>query len=520
MLQNSFEEKVNRTYIYTIAILIVCTIGITLRLFIIQHAGWKIDYDEAMIGLLTRRVLSGELVAFVPGQPTLGSIEAYLLTPLFTLFGDNIYTFRSYSILVNVGYIASCMYLGRMVGDKYTALLAGLFAAVAPAYMIVTGLKTWGATIETIVAGNMLFIGIAKTIDSNSKKWALVSGITGGILFWNSPLSVYYLLPAGFIALYHYRKTVPLTLYSIGGFFFGSLPLWIHNILNDFETFRVILDESSVRGVSRLDTLIDILTRQYPKIITGYEAWLTPNPLLLVIAAVTYSLGLIFLIYKAIAKKNKVALLLTTMLMIIPLIYTQSGYGAAAFNAYSVDATGRYLLMLHSALPIGVAILIRSLPKYLGLPIGIILLITNIAGIALTNSAWAFDSPYYNRQPDNILEITEYLTENEYLYVWTDVGIAQPLMMYSSGEIHAADYHDYYHGGIQRFPEIFDRVYMAENPIFLVPIIPGQTDTPIARELDANNIEYEVIYMDKIAIYIPRERISPETVIDGLGLQY
>ena len=34
-----------------------------------------LDYDEAMIGLLTMRVLRGEFPVFIPAQATLGAVE-------------------------------------------------------------------------------------------------------------------------------------------------------------------------------------------------------------------------------------------------------------------------------------------------------------------------------------------------------------------------------------------------------------------------------------------------------------
>ena len=64
------QRTFNPTYTYLITILLICTIGIVLRVFLIQSANWKVDYDEAMIGLLTRQALEREFMAFVPGQPS------------------------------------------------------------------------------------------------------------------------------------------------------------------------------------------------------------------------------------------------------------------------------------------------------------------------------------------------------------------------------------------------------------------------------------------------------------------
>ena len=298
------------------------------------------------------------------------------------------------------------------------------------------------------------------------------------------------------------------------------MPLWIHNVSHSWESFTTVLEATSVRGVSRLDTLIDITVNQYPKLVTGYEAWFTANIATTIVALLFYTAGILALLFLGFRECNKVAILLTLMSLTIPLIYMQSGYGADAFNQFSVDATGRYLLMIHSALPVGIAALAVYLPKKMTTLIIGTLIITNLIGAVLTNANWAFDSPYYNRQPDNMQEIVSYLVEEGYTHVWTDVGIAQPLMVYSGGEIQASDFYDYYVGGIQRFPDIFDEVYASDNAIFLVPIISGQIDSPLSQELEKNQIEFEVVYLDSIAIYIPEHRVEPLTIIDGLGLQY
>src|SRR5690606_18631606 len=72
---------------FSIWMLIAVVIGILIRLALIIPSGWRMDYDEAMVGLLGLRVLRGEFMAFIPAQATLGAIEPYLLAPLFGLLG-------------------------------------------------------------------------------------------------------------------------------------------------------------------------------------------------------------------------------------------------------------------------------------------------------------------------------------------------------------------------------------------------------------------------------------------------
>ncbi len=50
--------------------------GVLLRLALIVRSGWRIDYDEAVVGLLGLRVLHGERMAFLPASADLGRVRS------------------------------------------------------------------------------------------------------------------------------------------------------------------------------------------------------------------------------------------------------------------------------------------------------------------------------------------------------------------------------------------------------------------------------------------------------------
>jgi hypothetical protein len=518
------SESISRKR-WLILITLICIAGVTLRLYLFFQAEFKIDYDEAMIALNARHFLfEGKLEAFVPGQSTLANIEAFLLAPFFLLIGPNIYAVRAYSLVITIMYIITSTLLGQEIKGKKAGLIAGLLAAIAPAYLLVTGTKVWGTTIETIVLGNLLFIAMNKMAQKpNTQAWAIISGLSAGLMFWCSWLSFYYLIPVFFVGVWkqkHIRQWLPVI---IATFIIGSLPLWLHNLIHNFDSLQTVLGQTQDRGVSRIDTAIKLATEQYPVLLTGFSAWASIPAWANITAIGIYTSGLVALGYHSIKTRHAAGLLCLGLLITLPLLYIQSGYARSGFNTYGVDSTGRYLLMLHSILPIGIAVLIEYMrPRLLQIGIILMILISNLVITLSIKTSWAFDSPYYNRQPEprQLGEVTNYLLEHEIYFIWTDVGIAQPLMFMSREQIIAADYHDYIVGGIPRFPEALQAVWAADQTAYLVAIIPNQENTPLSRSLDQLGVTYETQDFGNIRLYIPQTLVNPEDVIQGLGLQY
>ncbi len=512
-------------YTFSIFLAAITVVGVVFRLWLMLQANLKLDYDEAMIGLMARDIAAGNWYgAFVPAQPTLGSAEAWLLAPWLQLTGTSRVAFRLYALLTAAAYILSSAWLGWACFRSHrAALVSALAASLAPAYILVAGAKTWGFTIETLILGNILII-LTQLASQRTHKWAAVgAGLCAGVMFWNTWLSLYYLLPVALFWLLHpgTRRQVPLVMLT---FFLGSAPFWLHNLQSNFESFGVILGENSERSaplgiITKLRLFIeDHFTQQ----VTGFPAWSPAFPLLQLLAVGLYAAGCGLLGLRALQTRWPALLLTASLLVTVPLIYLLSTYSDDAMLArlYGVDATGRYVVMLHSVFPIAVAALLLLRPRLVRVIAVTAVIVLNVFIAVQMNPSRAFDSPYYQRQPDTLAPVIDLLLENNITHIWTDVGIGQPLMFYTDYQILAADYYDTASGGLARFPTAYNAVENSQQAAYVVPIIPGQTDTPLNRALDAEAITYAVHYLDSIAVYIPAEHVHPSQIADGLGAQY
>ncbi len=510
---------------YLLILTAITILGVLFRLWLMLQANLKLDFDEAMIGLLARDIAAGRWYgAFVPAQPTLGSAEAWLLAPLLQVAGVSRGAFRLYALAMAAAYILSSAWLGwACFHTRRAVLVSALAAAFAPAAMLVTGAKTWGFTVETVILGSVL-IALTQLASQRAHRWAAVgAGLCAGLMFWNSWLSAYYLLPVGLFWLAHpgTRRQTPLALLA---FFVGSAPFWLHNVQFDFESVRGILgaDRAQSEPVGLRNKLTILFTEQLPDQVTGFMAWTPAVPLVRVLVAGLYGGGAALLAWRALQWRTPALLLTASLLLTIPVIYVLSTYSDDAIIArlYGVDATGRYLTMLHSVLPIGIAAFVTLKNRWLSAGAVTAVITLNIFVAAQINASSAFDSPYYNRQPDDLDPVIELLLAENITHVWTDIELGRPLMFYTDRRILAADYLDQLEGGLARFPREDAAVRDSRDIAYVVPIIPGQTDTPLSRALDAEGAAYEVHYLDSIAVYIPVTYVPPARVRDGLGLQY
>ncbi|HVO68458.1 MAG TPA: hypothetical protein VMT24_00345, partial [Aggregatilineaceae bacterium] len=220
--------------------------------------------------------------------------------------------------------------------------------------------------------------------------------------------------------------------------------------------------------------------------------------------------------------------MLALVAICLPSIYIASGYGNRALNEFGFDATGRYVLMIHSALPIGAAALCARLVRcrrWLRVPAAAILtsvVALNLLGAARSLPTQVFTSPYYTRQPATLQPLIRFLDEQGIRHVWTDVGIAHVLMFETHERILAADWYDIYGAkGLVRFPDVPLKIKAARRVAFVEVILPGQTNTRFEQAFRASGIPHTDTHVaPDLLVIIPLAPLDPAVVGDGLGYQF
>lgn len=511
--------------------------GLALRLLLLIEAHWRYDYDEGMVGLQVLRILRGARPIFHPGQPYLAALESYLITPLFAGFGANGVTLKLVPCLLSGVYVLTTGWLGTLAYNARIGALSALLAAGSPAYLLVVGTKTWGATAETLVLGNLALISTCIAIDARrsarTRDRALIAlAFCGGVGFWVSWLIVFYGVPVLLVLLWRAGPGLMRRRWHLlVAFALGSLPLWAYNLTHDFATFRYLLADQGDTWANARAVLHHLSTDLAPRLVSGDPRWkLLSWPAIWGLQLV-YEGGLIALIVLVWrggwpeAQRGARALL-ALFVVTVPVLYVLSGYGNHALNPFGFDATGRYLLMIHSALPIGAAALAVTLSRSrLRLPAAALIACTialNLLGAARIAPAQVFVSPYYTRQPATLRPLIALLDSLRIRHVWTDVGVAHVLMFETNERILAADWYDIYGAkGIVRFPEVPRAIARAQRVAYVEVVLPEQRIAPLEVAFQRAGVPYRAFRpTPHLLVIVPLAPLNPAILGDGMGYQF
>lgn len=285
--------------------------SIILRLIIIYTKYHGINSDNAILGLMAKHILQGELPVFFYGQPYMGSLEAYIIAFFFLIFGISTNTMCLTMIFITTLGIVSAYFLGKEIKDRTLGLYAMLIASLPPIYTFWHGLAASGGYPETLLFGNILLILTLKITKTYKARYYILMGLISGVAFWTHMVIAYYLLPIAVFLLINEKSRqksgkkilffrAPLLV--IPTFIIGSLPLWFYNIKNDFDTFKLPVSKNLFGGLADfLNTYPSLIAHEHPAL---------PYYILLSI----YIISFLFLITK---QKGHRALFLMLFLSII-----------------------------------------------------------------------------------------------------------------------------------------------------------------------------------------------------------
>jgi 4-amino-4-deoxy-L-arabinose transferase-like glycosyltransferase len=242
-------------------------------MLILAAAGWKIllltmdvlpfNSDEAIVALMARHILRGERPVFFYGQSYMGSLDAYLVSLGFAVFGQKVVVIRLVQTLLYLCTILTTALIARRYfGSNRVALLAVALLAIPPVNVTLYTTVSLGGYGEVLLIGNLLLlVGMTLIQESDCHKtrnhqaktsgkeavigWgflqgmAFLFGLLTGIGFWINTLTLVYAVPVGIAWLWTLRPKrsrqqaaeAAWMLFCAGiGFFAGSAPWWVHAI--------------------------------------------------------------------------------------------------------------------------------------------------------------------------------------------------------------------------------------------------------------------------------------------------
>ncbi len=358
-------------------VLLILGLGAYLRYLYLLTPG--LDSDQAVVGLMAKHILQGELPIFYYGQPYLGSLEAFWVALNFKLFGMSTFVLDMSIAELSMVYFLVIYGFARSIFGNWVGLATLLYVVVAPFYLEYHYVLARGAYIELLILGT-LFLWLLYDLfyrDGWKRKpllYGLAIGFLGGIMWWLHPMSVYYIL-TGIILLLLYSKKFLLTRYMLVAvimFFVGSFPFWWWHYERHFHMLGFLLHEGSPHYWR---SFLNMWGFQIP-ILLGLYKWPTTAsqiPFLSKVLFVFFIIAVVWMLesFKAgwqqsndeVNGKRLVALFIT----VVTLVYVSSGWGEDRFP--------RHLIPVFSVVPVIIAYFSWKLSRVSGvLSVSILLL--------------------------------------------------------------------------------------------------------------------------------------------------
>ena len=153
--------------------------------------GLPVSNDDAILLLMGRHVLKGELATVLWNQPYNGALDAYLLAPLVAFLSHHA-AYRLYQLVCATLLVLLAGLLARRLGGRVAGWAAALLAAWGTPYMaLMTATGPPPNFLMPLVTGFPLLAALAAVEGRGFGRPALLGlGLVCGLAVWNSSLAI------------------------------------------------------------------------------------------------------------------------------------------------------------------------------------------------------------------------------------------------------------------------------------------------------------------------------------------
>lgn len=326
--------------------------AVGLKAILVLSGSVPFNGDEAIVGLMASHILEGETPVFFYGQAYMGSLDAWLVSLAFRMFGRSVESIRLVQGGLYLGYLFSVWWLGKLwFRDPRVGGTAALLSSLPPVLLTTYTTASLGGYGEVLVLGNILlalgYLVIFGDHQKNGWSWLLLGGV-GGMAFWALGISGIYILTIGVVGLWVLRwKFWRYYLVAGVGFFAGSSPWWLYNLNHDWEALRVLLSPG-FEGFTLFEKFLGLIFIGLPGLVGMRPPW-TSIFFPWVLAGLIFSFYLIVVVFVYINREEARsgfreggAIIQSVFVVVFFVVFILSSFG--------FDATGRYLLPLYQPL--------------------------------------------------------------------------------------------------------------------------------------------------------------------------
>jgi hypothetical protein len=251
---------------YGLLAILIIAFATLLRISLIA-LGWPhSNSDEGTMGLMALHILSkGEHPIFFYGQNYMGTLEAYLGSVFFFLFGPSLFSLRLGSLLFFALFLVNMYLLTSLLFSQKLALITLIILSLGSSIMLDTELVALGGYPELLFFGSLSLLlasWLAISYDrylsprTNWKRFLAYTcwGLVGGLGFWSDFLMLGFIVLSGLLLLlFCWKELLKCAfLFLFLGLVVGSMPLIIYNLnappnLNTLIVIKYLHDNGSLQ---------------------------------------------------------------------------------------------------------------------------------------------------------------------------------------------------------------------------------------------------------------------------------
>ena len=219
-----------------IGVALVGAAGIALRVWVYRSALGAPDSDEAIVGLMARHALHGDLTVFYWGQPYGGTQEALLTAPVVGVAGMHLLALRTVTLVLGAVAAALVWLVGRRtVGEPIAAVAAALYW-VWPPFDVMWLVHERGFYGSDVVYCLLLLLLALRIAESPTRVRVAVFGFVLGLAFWQTAQIVPIALPVVAWTIWRAPRCLRHAWSGLAAAAVGALPWLVWNATHDWAS--------------------------------------------------------------------------------------------------------------------------------------------------------------------------------------------------------------------------------------------------------------------------------------------
>jgi hypothetical protein len=293
-------------------------IALGIKLWLLLAGVVPFNADEAVVALMARHILGGDMPIFFYGQAYMGSLDAILVAAAFRLLGSSVWAIRFIQIgLYLLTILTTALLSWKLSGVWKVGVITAIILAVPTINMTLYTTVSLGGYGEMLLIGNLILlltiriVNEINRVDFRYNLWPWFGlGFLSGFGVWVFGFTLVYSLPAILYLIwfwYRTRKTrkadianrtwwgtrirafkpfnqeeviIPVGVFGVAaiGGLFGSLPWWAYALRYGLQRMFNELSGGAIAGVESLNQIGQILQHSINLILFGSSVILGLRP--------------------------------------------------------------------------------------------------------------------------------------------------------------------------------------------------------------------------------------------------